>query len=596
MNICDSNLKLIQDQMKKDGIKSYLVFASDNNICEYTHPYFLKERLLLSSFTGSDGTLLVTQDKAYLYTDGRYFTQANIELKGTNTELVKMGEEGVPTIYEFIKENKLEPLAFDFNRISTNEANNFASFDIIDKSYSYLIQDKIGNFDVTKNKISKLTSDLYSHSSREKISKLKTKLVELGCQATLIAGLEDIAYLLNLRSCDVENTPVFYSFLYVSTIEGEDPILFLNANRKKPKLTDDDVNLIYKKTEDIDKYLKKVKNRKTLLDPARVNFHLSNIFKNKLLKTSPTLLMKAVKGDKEIENDKLAHIYDGIAMLKLINLIRENIKNNITMDEVEYATRLKEFRLSNKKCYDLSFPTISGYKENGAIIHYDPNTNPSPKKVDPSTTNGFLLVDSGGQYFGGTTDITRTFYIGQPTQKDKYYYTLVLKSLINLSSTIFMKGCSGLSIDIKAREVMWKHGLDYKHGTGHGVGYMLSVHEGPNGFRYKVVPERNDSAILEPGMITTIEPGIYLENNLGIRLENELLTVEHSKIGNDTYYAFETITYCPFDKNLIDITMLTKDEIEFLNSYHNLVNKQLKRELKDKKLISLLDELTAEIA
>lgn len=576
MNKVDLNLKKLQEQMKKDNIKSYVIFSTDYHNSEYCHEFYLHERLAYSAFTGTDGTLLVTQDNCYIYTDGRYWVQADIELKNTNCELRKDGHPDCKSIYNYIRDEKLYPCAFDYRCITKNQFNLFRGIETIDKSYSNLLNDYPN---IEYKEIWKLRDDLIGESFESKKDKLVNFIKENEADGLLITSLDDIAYVLNARSSDIENNPVFYSYLYVSK-DGDYKIFI--KDRKHP--FDSNHILSY---DNIDSFLSKLGNKTILLDGSKVNKHLCDCIKGCIKEvTNPTLHMKAVKNDVEINNTKRAHVLDGIAMLKFINFLNKNIKKNLT--EYEYSMQLKEFRLEEKECFDLSFPTIAAFKENGPMMHYEP-TKDNTKVVDPKYKS-VLLVDSGGQYYGGTTDITRTFYINgedkvklidedENYKKIAYHYTLTLKSLINLSRAIFMDGCSGVSLDILARGYMWNEGLDYKCGTGHGVGYMLNVHEAPNGFRYKTVKDRNDGGKLVPGMITTVEPGVYLTNKYGIRIENELLCKLHLVNDNGTFYSFETITYCPFESKLILVDMLSEDELNFVNEYHLSVRKILKEEL-----------------
>lgn len=589
MKQVDINLEKLQAELKANNIKAYIIPVTDYHMSEYTNEYFLKERLSYSSFEGSDGTLLVTQDASYIYTDGRYWIEAIESLKGTKTQLVKMGAPNVPSMYQFIKYNNLYPFAVDFRLLSFHELEiikniyKFTSEEIQDKTFRDLLNLTPMEF----SPITQLDSSLLGQTYQEKSQILKDKLKAVSCDSLLLTSLDDIAYLLGFRGSDIKYNPVFYSYL-VFNVEGNS-ILFTDSN-DVPSLE----GLEIKAYDEIDSYLKKNKTKKFLVDPKKVNAHLISNIKNFEKRDNPTILMKAVKGTIEIENIKKVHELDGVAMLKFINFIEENKKNKLT--ELEYAEQLKKFRLESKHCYDLSFETIPGFGPNGAMMHYEAREGECAIVDQKQST--FFLVDSGGQYKGGTTDITRTFAFGKPTKEMIKDYTLTLKSVINLSTTLFMKGCAGIALDIKAREIMWKNGMDYKCGTGHGVGYMLNVHEAPNGFRYKIVPERNDSHPLEVGMITTVEPGVYKENKYGIRIENELLCVKSpiTTHEQDTFYCFEPVTYCPIDMKAVDKNLLTKEEVDYINNYHKTVYKRLYKHVKkDSKLLSLLERLTQSI-
>ena len=301
--------------------------------------------------------------------------------------------------------------------------------------------------------------------------------------------------------------------------------------------------------------------------------------------------MKAIKGEKEIENTKKIQALDGLALLKFQKYLEENLDKGLS--EYDYSEKLKEYRLSNPLCFELSFDTIAAVGANAAQMHYEPTKEVNSKVTSKEIE---LLVDSGGQYYGGTTDTTRTFLVGTPTKEYIHDYTLTLKAVINLSRTIFIKGSDGHTIDIRARSYMWNEGMDYKCGTGHGVGYILNVHEGPNGFRYRAVPERDDQGEIVPGMITTIEPGVYKENKYGIRIENNLLCVPAFTTEMGEFYKFETITYVPITLESLDLSLLNKEEIDWINEYHDLVYSKLSPLCDgDKELLKFLKSKTKHI-
>lgn len=573
MNKFDTNLAKLQECLKEKGLKSYIIFVQDYHLSEYTHEYFSLERKNVCSFLGSDGYVLVTQDKAYLYTDGRYWMEAEIELKGTNVELVRMGAAGVPSVYDFVKSNDLFPLGFDFRLMSAMQYEKIKDWDIKDVSFFNLVENPTP---LPFNKIWKLSDKLLSTTLEERVNTVMDKANSLGAESFLLTTLDDVAYLLGARSSDVPCNPVFYSYLYID--KDRHITLFTDA-KEICELN----NVEVKPYSEIDNFLIERKDVPTLVDPSRVNAHLYNILTHKVCAENPTVLMKAVKGPVEIKNIKRVHQQDGLAMLKFYKFIKEHSKENLS--EMDYSDELKKFRFENKDIFDLSFPTIAGFGQNGAMMHYEP-TYENCAICDPKE-NTFLLVDSGGQYYGGTTDITRTYFFGKPSKEMVRDYTLTLKSVIDLSMTVFMEGSTGTTIDIKARENMWRLGMDYKCGTGHGVGYILNVHEGPNRFYYT----RQNSVML-PGMITTIEPGVYKDYRYGIRIENELLTVPAFKTKDGTFYKFEPVTYAPIAVEHLDLMLLSDEEIKYLNDYHKLVNKKLTPLIKDKKLKAFLDKVT----
>lgn len=567
--------------LKKNNINAYIIPTADYHQSEYVSDFF-KGRSYISGFTGSAGTLVVTQRDARLWTDGRYFIQAQAQLKDSGIALMKMGTPNVPTILEYLK-SILKPkdvLAFDGKVINT------ASYLAYEKELNCKIEP---NYDLLSsiwpnrpqlpNKMIYELTDYYSgESSKFKIARLIQKIRDKKADTHILTSLEDQAWLYNLRGDDVSYTPVFLAY---TIIIDEEIHLFvdnkkINANVSKI-LQSNNIKLHH--YEDVYSFTSGLHGRKILLDKDKVNSVLYNNVKSNnqiIFDQNPTVLMKAIKNETEIKNTKHAHILDGVAITKFMKWIKESV---LTSDITEkYAQDyLEKLRRKDESLINLSFDTICANKENAAMMHYNALTG-SNSMLHP---DGMLLVDSGGTYLYGTTDITRTFSLGNPTQEEKMYFTTVLKSVIDLADTVFLKGCTGQNLDIKARGPIWKLLIDYKCGTGHGVGHILSVHEAPNGFRWQTVKERNDSAILEPGMITTDEPGIYLENKLGIRIENELLCKEVTTNEFGTFYGFETITYAPIDLDLVEPSYLSNDEINWLNDYHQMVYDKLSPYLND---------------
>ncbi len=576
------NLKELQKKLKEDGLKAYLIVTADPHTSEYTADYFFSERLFFCPFTGDAGQVLVTKDKAYLFTDGRFFIQAANELKGSGIELMKIGEKGVLPLNEFIKEEDLYPLGVNTLMISENFYKSVLveNKKVVNADYSSLIKNRPS---MPEDKLFSLDESLFSLTRDEKIKEIIEKTEKAGAKANLVTTLDDIAWILNIRGNDIPDNPVFYSYLYLSK-EGNH--LFIDES----KLTNVRLNNItVHPYEEIESFLEKNKDVKTLVDPNRVNAKLFNILRKPVIGHNPSYLMKSVKGPKEILNSKETQIIDGVAMLKFIDFIDTNLNKNLS--EYDYSEALRGFRYENKKCFGLSFETIAAVGPNAAMMHYGPT-----KEVHStvSSDNIELLVDSGGQYYGGTTDTTRTFLIGKPTKEFIHDYTLTLKSVIALASSVFIQGSCGVTLDIKARQFMWDEGMDYKCGTGHGVGYILNVHEGPNGFRYKIVPERDDSAPIVPGMITTDEPGVYKQDKYGIRIENDLLCVPAFVTDQGTFYKFETITMVPIDTKPLDLSIMTDKEIQWLNDYHKEVYDNLSSRVEGH-LLSVLKEKTKPI-
>ncbi len=558
-----------KDLLKTNNIDAYIVPTSDYHMSEYICDYF-KSRKYLSGFTGSAGTLVVTQNDARLWTDGRYFIQAQNELKDSGITLMKMGQPNVMTIEEYLEKNLSENqvLAYDakvmpsYSILGYKEKLNgviFKDISLIDKIWS--------DRPSLPNSVLYEIDEIFSgESTLSKIDRIRTVMNEKFATIHIISSLEDQAWLYNMRANDILYTPVFLAF---SIITKDKTILFIDNK----KLTKDIKNIFthnnieIRNYNDVYKYIQTLENESVLLDKKTCNYALlSSISEtNKIIDSkNPTYLFKCIKNEVEIQNTVIAHQKDGAAMVRFIKHLKQE-KSNLT--EISASDYLEEQRKMGKGFIELSFNTIAAYKEHGAMMHYSSTSSSDVNLCDGS----FFLVDSGAHYLEGTTDITRTFAMGEITNEMKLHYTTVLKSVIALSQAVFLKGCKGMNLDILARGPIWKLLIDYKCGTGHGVGHILSVHEGPNGFRWQVVPERDDSAILLPGMITTNEPGIYLEDLYGIRLENELLTVPHDENEFGTFYKFQTLTCCPFDIESIDISILNNDEINWLNNYHQFV-------------------------
>lgn len=579
------NLKELQECLKRDNLKAYLVLTSDPHDNEYIANYYMAERLWFCPFTGDAGQLLVTQDEAYLFTDGRFFIQAEKQLKGSGITLMKIGEKGVPTLQDFIKNNSLYPLGANLLIANTNfyQSINCAGAKIVDADYSGLIKERPT---LSSEKIFKLDSSLNTLSYKEKISKIIFETNKLGAKANLVTTLDDIAYILNLRGNDIDCNPVFYSYLYISKELG----IHLFIELKKVDFMIDGIEI--HPYNDVTKFLIAHQNIPTLVDKNRINAKLFNILKAPIIGHNPSYLMKSIKGPVEIKNTKEIQILDGVAMVKFGYFLKNNLDKGLS--EFDYSEELEKFRRENNRLFELSFATIAAVGANGAQMHYGP-TKAINSKV--TTESQELLVDSGGQYFGGTTDTTRTYAIAKTLSKEYIHdYTLTLKSVIALTTTIFLEHSTGQTIDIKAREIMWKEGLDYKCGTGHGVGYILNVHEGPNGFRYRKVADRDDGAEIVPGMITTIEPGVYKENKYGIRIENNLLCIPAFETEMGVFYKFDTITCVPIDTRALDLSLLTKEELTWLNNYHQWVYESLAPFFENNPdILEYLEEVTAKI-
>lgn len=568
-----SLIKDFQQILKQKQIDAYIIPTCDYHNSEYVSAYF-KSREYLSNFTGSAGTLVVTQTNAYLWTDGRYHIQAAKEIDTNTITLMKQGIPGVPTMIELLKSilSKNETLGFDGKVIPT-------SLGISLKTNLPYVNFKTGEDLIAElwpkrpklpfSMLYRLDSFFAGKSFEDKLSEIKNKMKALNCDTHIITSLEDQAWLYNLRADDVPHTPVFLAYTIV--LENQ-CYLFINKDKidKTVEKYLKDNNVIVSDYFEFYEFIKTIKDKKILVDFNKINYEIYNAIleKNKLTNAQdPSLLLKAIKNETEIKNIKLAHIKDGVAMVKFLHYVKTKVKYDETLSEISVTNVLENYRREQKGFVDISFNTICAYKEHAAMMHYSAKDSTN-YQLKPE---GFLLVDSGGHYLEGSTDITRTICLGKPTPEMKLHYTTVLKSVIALSEAVFLKGVKGVNLDILARGPIWKLLIDYKCGTGHGIGYLLSVHEAPNGFRWQIVPERNDSAVLQEGMITTNEPGIYLENQYGIRIENELLCITKGKSEFGDFLGFETITYCPIDLDAIDTKLLTHSERVWIDSYHKNV-------------------------
>jgi len=540
----------LRDKMRENGFDAYLIPTTDYHGSEYVNDYF-KCRRYVSGFTGSAGTLIVTQNEAKLWTDGRYFLQAATQLEGSGIDLMKMGQPGVPTMMEYL-ESALDDgdiLAFD-GRVMDNALGQQLA-EKFNVAYEKDLVDEIwpDRPQIVPSKIYALDQSVTGESSASKLGRVHRYMEEKGADYHLITKMEEIAWLYNLRGSDVANNPVFFSFALLT--QEEDRLYVLDADLHGES--------VYPYTQ-IFEDLRSLAPGVMLLDENTVSFAMLQMLPDwveVISAENPVSLMKTLKNPTEIAATKNAHLKDGAAMVNFIYWLKQNI-DKLEMSEISAADYLEGCRRAQAGCYDISFESISGYAEHGAIIHYfaTPETN---KILKPE---GFLLVDSGGQYNDGTTDITRTISLGPLTAEMKKHYTAVLKCHIALSSAKFNHGTTGAELDALTRKPLQALGLDYNHGTGHGVGHILSCHEGPQ----SISPRGTKYSIL-PGMINSDEPGVYLEGQYGIRLENEILCVElpGGKLG------FEPVTFCPFELDAIELSDLTEDERNWLNDYHRQV-------------------------
>ena len=580
--LIDDRIEKLRYFMKENNINGYIITLSDFHNSEYPCDFF-KGVEYLSGFTGSNGTIFVDSKNCYLWTDGRYFTQCENEIKGTQIKMMKMAVEGEDTLYQIIEKklNSGDCLAFDGRTVSFNE---YKKFEEIAKKKNFRIKTGIDLLDkvweerptLPKEKVYLLDEKFSGESLESKLKRLREKMKEKNATVHILSTLEDIGWLLNLRGNDIEYNPFVLAYAIISM---ERVLLFTDISKFSTEIKNyfNENNIELFDYFDFYNYLENIllKN-KILLDYDNVNcFIVKSINKNIEIINgeNPTVSLKAIKNETEIKNTINAHIKDGIAVTKLMYWLK-NQKDYSKMKEMDIVKKVEEFRQEQEGYLGNNFSTISAFGKNSPMMHYLPSLDSNAILEE----GNFLLLDSGGHYFEGSTDITRTFAIGNISSEMKKHYTYVLKSLIDLSKLKFPKGTTCGNLDTVARSVIWNLGLDYRCATGHGVGYLGSVHEGPNILRGK------SGVILEPNMITTVEPGIYLDGEYGIRLENEILSEKTFKNEYGQYLEFRTITFAPFDRDAIEVEYLDKFEIEWLNKYNEVIFETLKTFLDEKEL------------
>lgn len=563
--------------MKREGIDYYYIPTADFHESEYVVEYF-KARKFITGFTGSAGVAVIGQEEAWLWTDGRYFIQAAAQIEGSGFGLMKMGQEGVPTVMQYLGEKLQEGqcIGFDARVVNTNDAKEFAK--IAAKKHGSLKTDNDLLDEVWTDRpalvhqlVDVLKDEFNGEATASKLARVREQMEKEEAQYHIISTLDDIAWILNVRGNDIPHVPVVLSFLVIGK---EDAMWFVEENALSDAVKEmaAECGITIRPYEDVYAYAATIpENSTVLLDKRKVNYRITNALSETVhivSKANPSQLMKSIKNEIELENTRKAHLLDGIAVTKFMYWLKKNV-GKIPMDEVSVSDYLQSLREQMEGYRDISFDTIAGYNANAAMMHYkaEPDT---AAKLEPQ---GMLLVDSGGHYDTGTTDITRTFVLGPISDIQKKHFTMVVKSNLNLANVKFLYGCNGISLDVICREPIWKENLDYQCGTGHGVGYLLNVHEGPNSFRWQYRPGFDNP--FEAGMITTDEPGIYLQDQYGIRTENELICVKGEKNQYGQFMGFENITYVPIDLDGIDKQYLNAEDVKQLNDYHKMVYEKI---------------------
>lgn len=573
------NLEALRQAMRKSHVDAVIIPGTDPHQSEYISAHW-KLRDWVTGFTGSNGTAVVTLDDAGLWTDSRYFLQAEMELEGTGVTMYKEDGGADPTPTEWLAQNLQEDSVlaingFLFSVVQASRLENFCGengfrlatdFDPFPSIYT----DRPA---LPLDKVFVHEEQYAGESTQSKIERILAKAAEHGADATLLSALDEVAWALNIRCSDVEFNPVAIAYAYLS---ADKSVLFIDERK-----VDDDVRAYLGSCgvevaayDSIGHFLERLKNATVLLDPNKTSDTIARSLMNstQVFAQSPVALLKAVKNEVQIEGTRKAMERDGAALVKLFMWIEQNVASG-SITEYDVALKAQEFRAASPLYRGESFGLIAGYNEHGAIVHYEPE-QASASTLRPE---GMLLVDTGGQYLDGTTDITRTVALGEPTEAQRHDYTLVLKGHIALGSMIYPAGTRGSQLDVLARQFLWKECMTYWHGTGHGVGHFLNVHEGPQNFRLNENP-----TVLVEGMITSDEPGLYKTGEYGIRIENLVLArnYRHTDDFGD-FMNFEVLTLFPYDSRLIDLSMLSDEELAWVNNYHATVRERLTPYLDD---------------
>ncbi len=585
----NERISALRAWMKTKNIDTFYIPNADDHLSEeYVAPYF-RTMSYMSGFSGDAGCLIVTQDFAGLWTDGRYFTQAEKELKDTCITLMRMRQEGVPEPESFLMDVTPDKglIGYDGRLVSMETSLRISQLTKRRGVKIHVTDDPAGDIwgdarpAMPAAPVYVLDEKYVGESVHERLVRVRAEMEKRGADVLVLSALEDPCWLLNIRGNDIPCTPVVYAYVIVTTDEAA---LYVSEDKVNDEVRAhlEEAGVMVKPYEELTEDLKDFEGRHIWIDYDTINtligMHLGG--KNRYIRQkSPVGMMRAVKNAVEIGNTVHAHLKDGAAMVKFIRWLKETV-GTVPMTEVDAQNRLYELRAEQEDYIEPSFPTISAYKGNAAMLHYQA-TDEKHTEIFPE---GFLLVDSGGTYRDGTTDITRTIALGPLTEKEKRYYTLTLKGHLALTKAVFLYGSTGYNLDILARGPIWQDEIDYQCGTGHGVGHVLGVHEGPQGIRWGVPTASRPNAVLEPGMIVTNEPGVYLPDELGVRIENELLVVKAGKNFYGQFLKFEDLTYCPYDTDALDLSLLDEAEIAQINAYHACVCEALAPFLSEEEL------------
>lgn len=592
MKTVKEKVAALLEVMEKKHIDFYVIPTADFHNSEYVSDYF-KVREYMSGFTGSNGTLVINREECGLWTDGRYFVQADIELKGSGIQLFRMAEEGVPTIPEYLKLHAADNdvIAFDGRVVEAcfgSQLEELFADTEVGLQYEEDIVDNlwVDRPELPHSKIWNLTDEQAGKSVSEKLAEIRTIMKKENTEQFVLSKLDDIMWLYNIRANDVEFNPVALAYTVLTLKEA---YLFVQQDALTEQVETflKNSGVIVKDYHDITSFLQNYQFKgKTLLDKNYINYLLYKIVSSKsevVCRTNPTTDLKAIKNEVELRNIREVYIRDSAVLTKFLMWMKQNV-GKVDMTEVSVARKLDSMRSEIEGFLDLSFPTISAYRENAAMMHYEA----SEEHETVIRPEGLYLVDSGGQYMQGTTDVTRTIALGEITEDMKKHFTKAVCGMLRLTATRFLYGCSGKNVDIMAREPLWECYIDYKCGTGHGIGYILNVHEGPQNIRWRYLDSQTE-AILEEGMIVSNEPGVYIEGSHGIRIENIMEIVKEVKNGDGQFMGFRTLTYVPIDLDAIDTKYMEPRDIELLNAYHQQVYEKLAPFMQDEELVWLKD-------
>lgn len=576
--VIQGRLAALRSQMKENGIDYYMIPTADYHNSEYVNDFF-KVREYFCGFTGSSGTLLVWQEGAGLWTDGRYFIQAEHELEGTGVTLFRMRDEGVPTITEFLEKNMQDgqTLGFDGRVISVQAGKEYEK-KLEDKHIKVVYEKDLSEKIWTDRpafpagKVTVLDEAIAGKSFQDKKKEVMEKVEKEGADSFLLTKLDDLMWLFNIRGCDVECNPVAISYGYFTK---ESAVLFIQKSALDDSVTAylEEKGIQVEEYSSIVDYLKGLPvEGKIMVDDRYCSYCLYKTLSEKqtlVEKRNPTELLKAIKNPVELANMEKYYLKDSLALTKFIYWLKKNI-GKMEITEITAADRLEAFRREIPECLGLSFPTIGGYKANAAMMHYEA----TPENHAVLAPEGLFLVDSGGQYLGATTDVTRTIVLGPISDEIRKHYTVVAAGMLQMTNARWLYGCTGRNLDILARQPVWNIGQDYKCGTGHGVGYILNVHEGPQGLSWQYAEGRPE-AVIEAGMDVTNEPGIYIEGSHGIRIENVMVAENDIKNEYGQFMHFKTITWVPLDMEAIDENYMTETQRAYLYAYQKEVFEKL---------------------